>query len=520
MADDKKAKISVLILEDNPDEADLIVTTLRSGGLDFVHSLVSSRENYEQILTTSQPHIILSDYHMPSMGAMEALEILAKRNLDIPLIVVTGSTSEEVVVETMKKGASDYVIKTNLTRLLPAVRRSLETARVARAAREALKSKEEQLIKAQKMEVVGQLAGGVAHDFNNILAAISGYSEFLLQEIPESHPAHADVIEIRKTVERASTLTRQLLAFSRKQIFQIKVLNLSALVSDSGKMLGRLLGETISLKLDLQPDLWPVKADPGQIEQVLFNLVLNSRDAMPRGGRLTIETKNLPEGPAKPGGYAGLKPGDYVRLAVTDTGTGIPEEAKPHLFEPFFTTKEKSKGTGLGLSTVYGIVSQSGGHIQVESGAGKGTCMSVILPRMEEEKNSAAPQKTAGSPGGETILVAEDNDSLMPIIKRALKNAGYNVITARTASEAIQTAKTNGKIDLVVTDIVLPDINGHEMVKILSRDMPAFKVIFMSGYTDDAVIRKELMGKGSVFIQKPFPPSVLLERVREVLDRV
>ncbi len=380
---------------------------------------------------------------------------------------------------------------------------------------------EEQLRQSQKMEAIGQLAGGVAHDFNNLLTAINGYSSLALQRLDESSSIKPYLEEVKKAGDRAANLTRQLLAFGRKQILQPIPLDLNSIVADLNKMLRRLIGEDIDLNAKLASDLKRIQADPGQIEQVLVNLVVNARDAMPQGGSLTIETASVELDREYAKTHAGVQPGNYVMLAVSDTGTGMSEETRRRIFEPFFTTKEKGKGTGLGLSTVYGIVQQSGGSIWVYSELNRGTSFKVYLPQLEapvttrERKSSeeAVPR------GSETVLLVEDEEVVRGLAAHILEEAGYNVIKARGGDEAIQLCKKqDGRIDLLLTDVVMPEISGKEVAQRITALLPHLKVLFMSGYTDEAIVHHGVLDSSVEFIQKPFTPLGLSKKVREVLD--
>ncbi len=383
---------------------------------------------------------------------------------------------------------------------------------------------QEQLRQSQKMETVGRLAGGVAHDFNNLLTVINGYSELLLQKIGKESPMHGELEEIRHAGERAASLTQQLLAFSRKQIIEPKVMDLNSLTADLAKMLIRLIGENIDLRMIHGKNLGLVKVDPGQFEQILVNLAVNGRDAMPDGGTLLVETANveLNEEYCAQRPYQ-IRPGRYVRLAVSDTGHGMTEETCKKIFEPFFTTKEAGKGTGLGLSMVYGAVKQSGGSIEAYSEVGKGTTFKIYLPMVESD--AAKPYKDERStviPGGtETVLVVEDEEIVRTMCSRILGDLGYKVMQARNGTEAIATAQKYGdRIDLLLTDVVMPGMNGAELATQLVPHYPEVKVLFTSGYTDDAITRHGVLDVGVSFIGKPYTPLALARKVREVLDKV
>ncbi len=379
----------------------------------------------------------------------------------------------------------------------------------------------DQLRQAQKIEAVGQLAGGVAHDFNNLLTAITGYTDFVLEQVEPESQLKGDVEEIKKATERAAALTRQLLAFSRQQMMQPVVLNLNVLVNGMEGMLRRLIGENIELVTVCAPDLAPVKADPHQLEQVILNLVVNARDAMPEGGRLTIETASAELDDAFVQKHVGAQPGACVQLAVSDTGAGMDAEVQKHLFEPFFTTKEKGKGTGLGLSTVYGIVKQSGGYISVYSEPGHGSCFKVYLPQAAQpvlkQPAQTVPAKTAG--GTETILLVEDEEAVRGLAAKVLRAKGYAVLEAGDGQEAQAVLKEHkGALDLLLTDVVMPRMGGPELAKSLRGLHRRLKVLFMTGYTDHSAFREGTLPPGTGLIQKPFSPQALAQKVREILD--
>ena len=382
-------------------------------------------------------------------------------------------------------------------------------------------SLESQLRQAQKLESIGQLAGGVAHDFNNMLSAIIGYTDLLLMDANEGDPIRDDLMSIRKSADRAAGLTRQLLAFSRKQTLQPRVLNLNDVVADLENMLRRLIGEDVELATVPGSDLGQVKADPGQIEQVIMNLAVNARDAMPDGGRLTIETANVELEEDYALSHVSAEPGPHVMVAVTDSGTGMDEATKERIFEPFFTTKERDKGTGLGLSTVYGIVKQSGGNIWVYSEPGRGTTFKVYLPRVDEpaEKLSRTGPARAPAGGTETVLVVEDEREVRDLVARVLRLGGYTVLEAADGEEALKAAgEHRGDIQLVITDVIMPRMSAKELAERIAQDRPGTKVLFTSGYTDNSVAHHGVLDPGIPFIQKPYTVSILLAKVREVLE--
>jgi PAS domain S-box-containing protein len=379
---------------------------------------------------------------------------------------------------------------------------------------------ESQLRQAQKMESVGRLAGGVAHDFNNMLGVISGYGELLRKRVADERlRKYAD--DILKAADRAAGLTRQLLAFSRRQVLQPKVLDLNEVVSELERMLRRLIGEDIRLVVALHEGLPPIKADAGQLEQVLMNLVVNARDAMPTGGRLLIETGRATFDAAYAAAHAGVELGSYVMVAVSDTGEGMTPEVRAQIFEPFFTTKGAGKGTGLGLATVHGIVRQSGGHVFVYSEPGRGSTFKIYFPAVEESLQPARPPKEEEAPRGtETILVVEDEAALRDILRECLEAGGYRVLEAADGLAALKLAESQaGPIDLLVTDVVMPGMGGSEIARQLAAQRPDLKVLYMSGYTDDAVVLHGVLGAEVPFLEKPFTAASLARKIREVLDR-
>ena len=606
---------------------------------------VDTEADFRRELRDFAPDLVLADYSIPGFGGMAALEILRHEAPLVPLIVVTGSIDEETAAACIKAGAADYVLKTHLVRLAPAVRSALEMrqSRAERATAEAAlraneqrfralvehswdaialfapdgsilygspattrilgyeldefvrfnaldlihpddrdavvgrltesmanprgrvdvvarvrhkdgswrylegvftnllddpsvaaivnnyrdaterRSLEQQVIQAQKMEAVGRLAGGVAHDFNNILTAIGGYTDLLLADLAPDDPRREDVDEIHRAADRAAALTQQLLAFSRRQVLQPKVIDLNALVQNVEKLLRRLLGEDVILAAALAPDVGRVRADPGQIEQVIVNLAVNARDAMPGGGRLTIETRNVELDAVYAAEHRTVVPGPYVSIAISDTGTGMSPEVQAHMFEPFFTTKEVGKGTGLGLATVYGIVKQSGGSIWVYSELGHGTTMKVYLPRVDDPADllrKAAPADLASLRGTETILLVEDEPAVRAVARQVLTRQGYTVLEAHDGQAALAMVDaTRPTIDLVLTDLVMPGMSGRNLADQLVRRFPDVRVLYMSGYTDDAIVRHGMLGTGLAYLQKPFRPAALVQKVWEVLKR-
>ena len=379
---------------------------------------------------------------------------------------------------------------------------------------------EEQLRQTQKMEAIGTLSGGIAHDFNNLLTVIRGYARMVLDRVEHDPGLRADVQQIDDAGARAAALTSQLLAFSRRQMLQPKAINLNVLVRDLNKMLKRLIGEDVELATVLAPSLGTVKADPGQIEQVVMNLVVNARDAMPRGGKLTLSTANVELDEAYVREHVYVTAGSYVMLAVSDTGSGIPEEIRTHIFEPFFTTKDRARGTGLGLSTVYGIVKASGGSIEVESEMGKGSTFKIFLPRVHQEQEAESHARPMDmTHGSETILLVEDDAQVRTLAESILRRRGYRVLVAENGEEAVRIChESSDRLDLMLTDVVMPGLSGREVAEKVARRRPDMKVLYMSGYTDDAIGHHGVLERGIELLQKPFTPNSLAEKVRQMLD--
>ncbi len=509
--------LRVLIVEDNEDDVRLLLRELRRGGFEPSFERVETAEGMGSALEGREWDLVVSDYSMPQFSAPAALELLRATGIDVPFIIVSGTIGEETAVAALKAGAHDFLIKSHLARLLPAIERELREAKRRREHRRL----EKQFLQSQKMEAVGQLAGGIAHDFNNLLTIIAGYSQLILDRLPPGDGVREKVEEIKNAGDRAAALTHQLLAFSRRQVLQPQVVDLNQVVANLDKMLQRLIGEDIDLVSLCPPGVGRVKVDPGQIEQVILNLAVNARDAMPQGGKLTIETANIELDESYASTHMAVKPGPYVMLAVSDTGHGMDPETQSHIFEPFFTTKEQGKGTGLGLSTVYGIVKQSGGNIWVYSEPGKGATFKIYLPRVEEapQPKTEVERPAARLLGTETILLVEDEAAVRLLVRGTLEQSGYSVLDAGSGAEALVMANERTQpIHLLVTDVVMPGMSGREVAEHVTLAHPETKVLFMSGYTDDAVVRHGALESSAAFVQKPFTPDSLLRKVREVLD--
>jgi signal transduction histidine kinase len=514
--------LQVLIVEDSETDVALTIRALRQGGFDPAFERVETEEDMRAALGAGTWEVIISDYSMPRFSAPAAFMVLRESGLDIPFIIVSGTVGEETAVAAMKLGVHDYLVKGQLARLVPAIERELresEGRKARRRAEETLKKTELQLMHAQKLEAVGRLASGVAHDFNNLLSVVLSYAGLILQELKTDDPFHAEVKEIEKAGHRAAQLTRQLLAFSRQQVLLPKVLDVNQVLTGMENMIKRLLGADIEVTLLKGSRLGKVIADPGQLEQVVTNLVINARDAMPEGGMLTFETKNadLDEDYARQ--HHGVSAGPYVVMALTDTGVGMDRETQARIFEPFFTTKERGKGTGLGLSTVFGIVQQSGGHVWVYSEPGKGTTFKIYLPRTDAAVVDVQSQPPpASGRGNETILLVEDDDPVRAVACGILRRNGYTVLEASNGGEALLVCEQHkATIHLLITDVILPRMSGRQLVERLAPLRRDMKILFMSGYTDEAILQHGMLESGVAFLQKPLTPEALARKVRETL---
>jgi two-component system cell cycle sensor histidine kinase/response regulator CckA len=642
--------LSVLLVEDSPEDAELLVTELRRSGFSPKWQRVDAEGPFLEALVQA-PDVILADFNMPQFSAVRLLELLASQPTEAPVIVVSGSVGEDVAVEMIRRGATDYLLKDRLARLGQAVRHALtqrELREQSRAATEALRASEQRLAEAQriarvgswdwelatnqliwskglyelleldpntfvptldsfralvhphdwprldavatahvqtgapfdcehrvrlssgrelilraaaqreldaqgrvvrvrgiaqditaerqleeqrrqsqKLEAIGRLAGGVAHDFNNLLTVILGYSEIAVGQL-EPGASSEQILEVRQQVEairdaghRAASLTKQLLAFSRQQVLEPKVIDLNEIVARMENMLRRLIGEDILLTSVLAPQLSPVRVDPNQLEQVILNLAVNARDAMPQGGRLVLETGMVRVDEVRKLPYGEVLPGLYVRLSVCDSGTGMPPEIQARIFEPFFTTKAPGHGTGLGLATVYGVITQSDGWISVASTEGNGTRFDVHLPAAGVPGPLAdeSTERNGRLSGRETILLVEDDEAVRVLTRAALERLGYRVLEAQDGeSAAAMSGNHQGPLELLITDVVMPGINGRQLAEKLLVERPQLKVLYVSGYTEDAVVRHGIADKSTNFLQKPFNLSILGAKVREILD--
>ncbi|MDO8805120.1 MAG: response regulator [Elusimicrobiota bacterium] len=551
---DKRNKLKILAIDDIQDNLSVLETVMAGALPGAAVFTATSGAKGIGLALAEDPDVILLDIVMPGMDGFEVCRRLKAdgRLKNIPVVFLTGSaTDKENRIKALKAGGEGFLHKPFEVEELVALIRAMAKIKAAGAAQEleaeklrnlvaertnALKQElaerklaeaehgklMEQLQQAQKMESVGRLAGGVAHDFNNILTAIKCYAEFIRKGLDPQDPKMMDVREILKAAGRAVGLTRQLLAFSRRQIMVLKVTDLNKCVADVTNMLRRLIGEDIALTTKLAPAPCLAMLDTGQIEQVLVNLMVNARDAMPGGGKIELSTELLVPSPVLFLAQPDLPRGPLVCLKVRDTGCGMTAEVMSHIYEPFYTTKEQGKGTGLGLSTVFGIVKQSGGDIGVESESGKGVQFCIYFPYCESGPGAAADKARQGAgelKGSETILLVEDEESLRRLVRRVLSSGGYTVLTASCGMEALKELEQRGHpVDLVVTDVVMPGMSGRELAREVARKGLAGRILYMSGYTDDAIVKHGVLEPGLAFIYKPFTIDGLLAKVRAVLD--
>jgi signal transduction histidine kinase len=510
--------LRVLIVEDSEDDTALLLRELQRGGYDVSYERVDSLNAMNSALSRQEWDIVISDHSMPHFSGTNALNLLRTKGPEVPFIFVSGTMGEEAAVDALKDGAQDYVMKGNLKRLVPAVQRELREVEQRRER----KHLERQVQQLQKFEAIGRLAGGIAHDFNNVICAILGWAELEYKDAQPGTRLQERLQKICDQAQRAAGLTSQLLAFARRQVLQPRRIDLNDLVKEGTSLLRRVIGEDIEVCLRPAANLRVTLADPVQIDQVLMNLCLNARDAMPKGGRLVIETQNvdIDEDYCRLHTYY-VRPGSYVLLMVSDTGTGMDAATIDRIFEPFFTTKEIGKGTGLGLATVFGIVKQHGGFINVYSEPGKGTTFRVYLPG-----DSGAPEPPKAEPdelpqqGTETILLAEDHESLRELAQETLGALGYQVILASNGIEAVQLFKDNSdRIDLVVMDVVMPGMSGPDAYLKMSAIRPDLGVVFTTGYTAEQASLTSMVEKGASVLQKPYGAKRLGRVIRVVLER-
>jgi two-component system cell cycle sensor histidine kinase/response regulator CckA len=525
MAPGPTTSLRVLFVEDSPDDVELITLELARHGFKVQPRVAETRTEFLAAVKEGDWDVVLSDHSMMGFTSSDALHLLRGHDRDIPFIIVSGTIGEDSAVEAMRAGAQDYVLKHNLRRLGPAVERELREAanrRMQRSTQAALHASEQRLRHAQRMEAVGRLAGAIAHDFNNLLTVILGFSEFLIEQLPPDQPAHRDASEIRMAAQRASRLTKQLLAFSRQQVLERRVVDLVQATSELQPMIERLIGEDIQLSLNYAEPPQLVLIDPGQFEQIVMNLVINARDAMPSGGglalfldRVRVDVLHAAE--------LEVAPGEYVRFAVSDTGSGIDHDTLDHIFEPFFTTKAAGSGTGLGLSTVFGIVHQSGGAIEVDSVVKQGTTFRIYLPLSGPAPVARPEPERTEAPAVErrcTILLAEDEQGVRTFLEMALQRAGHRVITTESGEQAVEEGmQRDHPIDLLIADVVMPGLSGPEAADRLKQKHPRMRTLFLSGYSSHAALPERILAEPGAFLQKPFTIETLLGKVRERLAR-
>jgi len=509
--------VRILVVDDDPQAEPLIEMALAEAHFARVLEVVGTATEGLRRIEDDEHDVYLVDYRLPDGNGLELIHEAKAHGATKPFILMTGFGSGDIDEAALREGVADYVEKHLVaTHLERSIRYAVRDWQADRA----LRDREDQLRQAQKMEAIGRLAGGVAHDFNNLLTAIIGYTDVVSERLTADEQTRRDVGEIRKAADRAAALTRQLLAFGRKQFLHPEVLDLNDTVNGLMQMLPRVIGEHNQTVARLSPGLWRVTADPSQMEQVLVNLVLNGRDAMPMGGTITIETANVDLTAARIASDAvTLPPGPYVMLSVSDTGTGMDADTRAHAFEPFFTTKPKGKGTGLGLATVYGIVDQSGGAITIQTALGHGTSVRIYLPAVSAPVETRAPEPAPNITfGTESILLVEDNDGVRELARRTLRARGYTVIEACNADEAIDVMVRGAQPQLLVTDVIMPGLSGPNLAARLLQHNPRLRVLYMSGYSEDATAVHGTFWGGVPLLQKPFTPHQLAERVRVALD--
>jgi signal transduction histidine kinase len=504
------------MVEDSEDDAKLLVRELQRGDYAVSFLRVQTAATMSEALANKKWDLVICDYSMPHFSGMDALKLLRATGSDVPFIFLSGTIGEDTAVAALKMGAQDYLMKDNFKRLLPAIQRELDEA----TRRKERKRLEEQVQQLQKFEAIGRLAGGIAHDFNNALGVILAWTQLGYDELPPGSPTRAKFQAIREQAQNTAGLTRQLLAFARRQVLQRQNLDLNDLITQTSRLLRTAIGATIELKLILALDLHTVTADPTQIDQIMMNLCLNARDAMPTGGRIVIETQNTTITEEFSRVHSFGVPGEYVLISVSDTGTGMDQATLSHLFEPFFTTKELGRGTGLGLATAYGIVKQHDGFINAYSEVGKGTTFRVYLPsHMAPSQVRRAESSLKDFGGTETILLAEDNAALRDVARKVMEPLGYHMIVASTGQEAVELFKANReKIRVAVLDVIMPSLGGVEaylQIRALKPDLP---VIFTTGHTAESASLNSLLEKGAVFLGKPHTPAALCQTIRSILD--
>lgn len=516
-----KKILKVFLLEDNPDDVELELHEIRKGGFDVSFEVARNRKEFLEKLSNLDADIILADYVLPDITGIEAIHICQEKKIDVPIIFITGMGNEQIAVDSLREGATDYILKKNIVGLSARVSRVIEiwAERKAKEKAEAERLQFQQLLfQAQKMESIGRLASGVAHDFNNILTGILGFSELILQDTPEDSPARERLKTISALCKRGATLIRQLLIFGRKIPIEFKKTNVNSLIEDDISLIRHAVGKEVEIRLNFKNDIPEINADMGQLTQVLINLALNATDAMNEKGVLEFRTERCSISRAD-------KTEDYACLSVSDTGCGIPDYDIPKIFDPFYTTKDVGKGTGLGLAIVYSVVNAHGGWIDVYSELGRGTTFKIFLPAIKPESadlsyvNEVKGEKNVISTGNETILFVEDEEELRNICQAVLNRFGYNVVSAKDGEEALKIYKnTPRKIDLIISDMVIPKKSGMELFNELKAINHNIKFILVTGYGLSEQF--EHIGKEiKAVIKKPYSIIDMVHLVREVLDR-
>ncbi len=510
-------RLNILMVEASANEAEIVAVELRRAGYEVAMERVQRPADLSAALDRQRWDLVLANDRLPGFTVIQVLQLLHDRGRDLPLILLCDAARDPS--ETMRAGARDYVVKGDTTRLVVAIERELRDQGVRLEQRRA----EGQQRQTQAMEAAARLAAGVAHDFNNLLTAILAYSDSLVSQVSMQSPLRAELLEIRKAGERASALTRQLHAIGRRKASGARVVNLTAVVTGLEQRLRRTMGEHVEVRTQLASDIGAVSIDPAQFEQAILTIALNSRDAMPAGGTLTVRTANLEVQDASPRLQGtGLAPGSYVSIAITDTGCGMDASTQARAFEPFFTTKEKDagKGSGLGLAIVYAVTRQHGGSIEIDSEPGRGTTMRMFLPRVQEQAAAEGEEETAGpaavTDANGTILLVEDEELVRQMAVLTLERRGYQVLVARDGTDAVARANAHaGAIDLLVADLVMPRLGGEELAQALRQTRPKMRVLYMSGYGDQ--LRVPAAGRDEAFLQKPYVATALADKVREAL---
>ena len=517
-----RKELRALLVEDSLADAELLIAALHEAGYDAVTLRVQTADEMRGALRQSSWHVILSEYVLPAFSGPEALAIAKELQPETPFIMISGEVGEDTAVNALKAGAADFLVKGRLARLAPAIERELRETALRRERELERQALEDRLRQSQKLEGIGRLAGGIAHDFNNLLTVIIGYTEMVLDQIGPDKPISKDLAEIRSASDRAVALTRQLLAFSRKQTLNVVTMDLNTVIESMRNMLERLISADIAIRSQLGNDLPPILADRVQVEQIVMNLVMNARDSMPRGGVITIDTRAVTADAVRAATHERAVATRYVALEIRDTGQGMDSTTQARIFEPFFTTKGAGEGTGLGLATVYGVVQQLGGHIAVSSRPGNGTTFSLYFPQCEKAMKLDQGQRRSSAPLAaqrEVILVVEDQRGVRQLASRILSRYGYTVLEAADAKEALDISeKPDQVLDLVISDVVMPVMGGPELVARLKTLRPMTRALYMSGYTGDDLSRRIGEQPGAIVLEKPFSASALLRAVRDVLD--